>query len=124
VTVKEPVRGSQLRRKVRRAQHLVLNFLKTKQYAKRRGFYNPTKLFERIWKMEWWLHLINPWLLLVSVIFLVISAFYSSLTALMMLGVGLILLALRPYRIWILQQFYLVIAAVRDLWTREVMWSK
>jgi cellulose synthase/poly-beta-1,6-N-acetylglucosamine synthase-like glycosyltransferase len=124
VTVKEPVRGSRFRRKVRRAQHLVLNFLKTKQYAKRTGFYNPTKPFEKIWKMEWWLHLVNPWLLLVSMSLLVISAFYSSLTALILLGIGLMLLVLRPYRTWMLQQFYLIIAAVRNLWTKEKIWSK
>jgi glycosyltransferase involved in cell wall biosynthesis len=124
VTVKEPVRGSWFSRKVRRAQHLVLNFLKTKQYCKRMGFYNSTKLFEKIWKMEWWLHLVNPWLLITSAILLAISAFYSSLMALIMLGLGLIPLALRLYRTWILQQFYLVIAVVRNLWTREIMWSK
>jgi biofilm PGA synthesis N-glycosyltransferase PgaC len=124
VTVNEPVRGSQFRRKVRRAQHLVLNFLKTKQYAKRMGFYNPTKLFEKIWKMEWWLHLVNPWLLLVSMSLLVISAFYSSLTALILLGIGLMLLVLRPYRTWMLQQFYLIMATMRNLWTKETIWSK
>jgi biofilm PGA synthesis N-glycosyltransferase PgaC len=124
VTVKEPVRGSQLRRKVRRAQHLVLNFLKTKQYAKRMGFYNPTKLFENIWKMEWWLHLINPWLFLASMSLLVINTFYNSLTALILLGVGLMLLVLRPYRTWMLQQFYLIMATMRNLWTKETIWCK
>jgi cellulose synthase/poly-beta-1,6-N-acetylglucosamine synthase-like glycosyltransferase len=71
ISVKEPVRGSQFRRKVRRAQHLLLNFLKTKQYAKKLGVYRCTKSFEKIWKMEWWLHVVNPWLL-IAVIFLLL----------------------------------------------------
>jgi cellulose synthase/poly-beta-1,6-N-acetylglucosamine synthase-like glycosyltransferase len=124
VAVKELVRGSQFRRKVRRAQHLLLNFLKTKQYAKKLGVYRHTKPFEKVWKIEWWLHVINPWLLIICAILLAMSTFYGSFTALILLGIGLMLLALRAYRTWILQQFYLIIAAVRNLWTKEITWSK
>ncbi len=124
VIVKEPVRGNQLYRKVRRAQHLLLSFLKTKQYVKKLGVYMRTKPFERIWKVEWWLHVINPWLLIVCAALLVMGAFYGSFTALMLLGVGLMLLTLKAYRTWVLQQLYLVIAAIRNLWTREIAWAK
>jgi cellulose synthase/poly-beta-1,6-N-acetylglucosamine synthase-like glycosyltransferase len=124
VAVKEPVRGRQFYRKVRRAQHLLLNFLKTKQYAKKLGVYKYTKSFERIWGMEWWLHVINPWLLIVCMFLLVSGAFHASLTALILLGIGLILLMLKVYRTWVLQQLYLIIAAVRNLWTRGITWSK
>jgi glycosyltransferase involved in cell wall biosynthesis len=124
IAVKEPVRGSQFRRKVRRAQHLLLNFLKTKQYAKKIGVYEPTKTFEKIWKIEWWLHVVNPWLLITSIILLLISVSCGSLVALIILGAGLMFLTLKTYKAWILQQLYLVIAAVRNLWTKETLWSK
>jgi cellulose synthase/poly-beta-1,6-N-acetylglucosamine synthase-like glycosyltransferase len=124
IVVKEPVRKSQFHRKVRRAQHLILSFLKTKKYAKKLGVYRHTKPFEKVWMMEWWLHMVNPWLLIVCVFLLVVGAFHASLTALVLLGIGLILLVLRVYRTWVLQQIYLIIAAVRNLWTREIIWSK
>ena len=56
IQIKEPIRGSQFRRKIRRAQHLLLSFLKTKQYAKELGVYRYNKSFEKVWKVEWWLH--------------------------------------------------------------------
>jgi hypothetical protein len=126
VFVKESIRQGQFRRKIRRAQHLLLSFLMTKQYAKRMRLYDPNsaKLFEKIWKAEWWLHVINPWLLIICALFLTIGAFYASPVASILLGTGLLLLVLKSYRTWILQQFYLVIAAVRNLWTREIIWSK
>ena len=124
VIVKEPIRENQFYRKVRRAQHLILHFLKTKQYCKGLGLYKLTKPFEVIWRMEWWLHVINPWLLSTSAVLLATSSFFGSLLALTLLEVGLILLMLKVYRTWVLQQFYLVIAAVRNLWTKEIAWVK
>ncbi|MGB9830452.1 MAG: glycosyltransferase [Fervidicoccus fontis] len=124
VLVEEPVRGSQLRRKIRRAQHLLLNLLKTKHYAKRLGVYKYTEPFENVWKIEWWLHLVNPWLLIFSVILLTVNMLHGSLTTLLFLGIGSLLLLLKTSRVWILQQVYLTIAAVRNLWTKEIMWSK
>jgi len=52
------------------------------------------------------------------------DTFSASLMALTLLGIGLMLLMLRVYRTWVLQQLYLIIAAVRNLWTREITWSK
>jgi cellulose synthase/poly-beta-1,6-N-acetylglucosamine synthase-like glycosyltransferase len=124
VMVKEPVRGGQFYRKVRRAQHLLLSFLKTKRYVKKLGVYRNIEPFEKIWKMEWWLHVVNPLFLAASVILLVMSTLYASFTAITFLGIGIILLVLKAYRTWVLQQLYLIIAAVRNLWTREIAWSK
>ena len=123
VVVREPVREGQFRRKVRRAQHLILHFLKTKRYSKRLGLYKFVRPFERIWRVEWWLHIINPWLLVASLVIFVVSAFHGSVLALVLLGIGLALLMLKPYRTWMLQQIYLVIAMVRNLWTKEIVWS-
>ena len=124
VLVKEPVRGSLFRRKVRRAQHLLLSFIKTKRYAKMLGAYKYTKPFERIWKVEWWLHVTNPWLLISCVFLFLLSIFRGSFTALALLGTGLVLLTLKSYRTWVLNQLYLVIATIRNLWTKEIVWSK
>jgi len=124
IVVREPVRGSQFRRKIRRAQHLLLNFLKTERYAKELRVHRCTKPFEKVWRMERWLHIINPWLLIISLMLLVVSAFHGSLIAMALLGLGLMFLPLKIYRVWVLQQLYLVIAAIRNLWTREITWSK
>jgi len=122
IVVKEPERGNQFHRKVRRAQHLLLSFLKTKRYAKKFGFYRRAKQFEKIWKVEWWLHVVNPWLLFACITLLLLGAFYGSLIALTLLGLGLVLLMSKLYRTWILQQLYLLIAALRNLWTRGIVW--
>jgi cellulose synthase/poly-beta-1,6-N-acetylglucosamine synthase-like glycosyltransferase len=119
----EPLRGSYIKTKIRRAQHNIIAFLQAKKCARKIGVYLSTS-FEKVWKMEWWLHLVNPWLLLASMSILVISTFYNSLTALILLGVGLMILVLRPYRNWILQQFFLIMATMRNLWTKEIVWSK
>lgn len=124
VVVKEPVRGSQFHRKIRRAQHLILHFLKTKQYARELGVCSHNKLFEKVWSVEWWLHVVNPWFLTLSAILLIIGTLYVSLIAPILLGVGLVLLMLRTFRMWVLQQLCLIVAAIRNLWTREIVWSK
>jgi cellulose synthase/poly-beta-1,6-N-acetylglucosamine synthase-like glycosyltransferase len=124
VVVKEPVRGSEFRRKIRRAQHLTLNFLKTRKYAKRRGVYRNVKQFEKIWRMEWWLHIVNPWLLLLSVILLTAAAFKGLLIAAVMPVLGIALLIFKPYRVWITQQIYLLLALLRNPWTTEATWEK
>jgi glycosyltransferase involved in cell wall biosynthesis len=124
VVVWEPIRGSQVWRRIRRAHHLIINFMVTKKYAKKRGVYKYNSAFEKIWKIEWWLHIVNPWLLLISVILLVLSAIFGFLIALAFIGAGLALLVLNVYRVWILQQVYLIVAMVRSLWTKDVVWRK
>jgi len=124
VVVKEPVRDDQFRRKVRRAQHLLLSFLKTKHYAKKLGVYKPNKTFEKIWRIEWWLHVVNPWLLATSSILLLASALQGSLTAVALIGTGIVLLLINPYRTWVATQLYLTVAAVRNLKTKEIAWEK
>lgn len=124
IVVKEPIRGSQVRRRIRRAYHLIINFMTTKKYAKRRGVYKYNSAFERIWRIEWWLHIVNPWLLLISVTLLVLSAVSGSLIALALIGAGSALLVLNIYRVWILQQVYLIVAMLRSSWTKEVMWRR
>lgn len=124
VIVKEPVRGSQFRRKIRRAQHLLLNFLTTKRYTKRKGLYRKSS-FDKIWKAEWWLHVVNPWLLVVATAFLLVDlALFRSLAGLALIAIGLALLAVRSFRMWIFQQVCLVVGAFRNLWNKDTMWTR
>jgi len=122
--VREPLREKQFWRKVRRAQHLLLHFLYTKRYAKKLGIYRPSA-FDHIWRIECFLHLANPWMLILSTILLIASALlYHNLLATILLALGAILLLHKPYRMWILNQLILVIASIRNLVTREIAWHK
>jgi cellulose synthase/poly-beta-1,6-N-acetylglucosamine synthase-like glycosyltransferase len=122
--VKEYVRGNRLRRKVRRATCLLLNFHRTRRYAKKMNVYVPSK-FDDIWRMEWWLTVANPWLLFASVFSLVGGAmFYQSKISLVLLVIGTLFFCSRPYRGWVLQQLYLVMGALRSLRTNEAVWER
>ena len=68
--------------------------------------------------------MVNPWFLTVCVILLILGAFFGSFIALILLGVGLMLLILKAFRTWMIQQLYLAIAAIKNLWTKEVTWKK
>jgi glycosyltransferase involved in cell wall biosynthesis len=124
ITIKEPIRGNQIIRRIRRAQHLLLNFIITKRYTKERGLYKKTE-FDRTWKIEWWLHIVNPWFLLISIaLFGGNILLYRSVVSLGLLTIGLVLLISKSFTMWVLQQLYLMIAAVRNLWTRDVVWRR
>lgn len=124
VLVEEPMRGSQFRRKLRRAQHLILNFLYTKKYAKQKGLCTESP-FDRTWMFEWWLHIINPSLLFGSLTLLILSMVLTqSLISTGLLTVGFLLLSFRPVRTWVVQQFYLMMALFRNTWTRDTMWGR
>ena len=100
--------------RVRRAQHLIQHFAKT---PLRRA---PPPM-RPILAAEKYLHLANPWLLLAAALALTLSA---TPTALALLALGAALLALRPYRTWVALQFYLMAAAARNLWNKELIWEK
>ncbi|ABP49967.1 MAG: glycosyltransferase family 2 protein [Pyrobaculum arsenaticum] len=123
VVAKEILRN-QTMRKIRRAQHLILHFLKTKQYAKKRGFYKKSE-FDIIWKIEWWLHIVNPWLLIAGIALLATAlVLYRSLHALVLLAIGMALLTFKLYRVWIQNQLYLVAGFIRNLWNKDLVWEK
>ena len=73
---------------------------------------------------EAWLHLANPWLLPVSALLLLYLAAAGSAPALALLALGASLLALKPFRTWVATQTYLVVAALRNLRTKELVWRK
>jgi len=105
--------------RVRRAQHLIQHFTK----ALRTGKVN--KKFKWILLAESYLHLINPWILAIATILLITSSIAcQSLLSLTTLALGLSLLALKPYRTWIATQLCLIVGAVRNLYTKEIVWAK
>ena len=121
--VREYVRGNRFRRKIRRATCLLLNFHNTKRYAKKMNLYVRSN-FDNIWRTDWWLCVVNPWLLIASIPFLVVGAFDDSKIAAGLLLINTLLLLLKPYRTWVLQQLYLILGALRSLWTNEEVWNR
>jgi len=113
-----PKRGYHMWR-VRRAQHLVQHFATMLKHLWRA----PRELRD-ILLVEAYLHLINPWILLVAVAILLYLALNPLTTALALLALGVSLLVLKPFRTWVATQIYLAIAALRNLWTKEIAWRK
>ncbi|ABW02177.1 glycosyltransferase family 2 protein [Caldivirga maquilingensis] len=100
--------------RVRRAQHLLQSFMKSIKLPK------PSN-YKPIYYTEAYIHLMNPWLLPIGAILLLAS---GSLWAYALIAVGLVLLVWSPFRAWVTQQFILMYAMVRNLWTKELMWEK
>ena len=100
--------------RIRRAQHLLQHFLKTPT-AKAPPPMRPILLAEK------YLHLANPWLLPAAAAALAVAA---TPPALALLAAGAAALALKPYRTWTAAQLYLIAAALKNLWNRELIWEK
>ena len=105
--------------RIRRAQHLVQHFIKTMRYIR-----SAPKRFRSILFIETWLHLINPWLLLVATSLLLYRASEGSLRASIILVIGLILLIYKPFRTWIATQIYLIVGMIKNIFSREIIWRK
>ena len=105
--------------RIRRAQHLVQHFVKALGLLSK-----APREFKPILLAETWLHLFNPWLLLAAATILLYKALMGSLTALALLVAGVALLILKPYRTWVVTQAYLIMASVRNLWAKEIVWEK
>jgi cellulose synthase/poly-beta-1,6-N-acetylglucosamine synthase-like glycosyltransferase len=116
----EPVPGKGYHMwRIRRAQHLIQHFTKTLKLLPK-----APREFKPILLAETWLHLANPWLLLIVVAILIYKALTDSTTAIALLATGLALLLFKPYRTWIATQIYLITASMRNLWTKEIAWEK
>lgn len=100
--------------KVRRAQHLIQNFIKAMRLK------YPTD-FKPIIYAEFYLHVINPWMLAAAVALLLMD---HGVQAIALLAAGLVAAVWGPYRTWMAQQLYLLAASVRNLRGRELMWEK
>lgn len=121
--VYEPLTKNQYKRMIRRAIHLVTYFRNLKKYAKQRGIYVKTA-FDKIWNIEAYLHTINPILFLLATSILTASAILGSIPALTLLTLGATLLLIKPYRVWIINQLYLLIALLKSLRAKEITWTR
>jgi cellulose synthase/poly-beta-1,6-N-acetylglucosamine synthase-like glycosyltransferase len=113
VEVYEYVPRQYWRWRVRRAQHLIQSFAASLRLK------TPSR-FKPVLYAEAYLHLVNPWLLP--------AAFAAAIAAgppgWALAALGLALLAYTPYRTWTAMQIYLIAAAVRNLWDRQLIWEK
>ncbi|NAZ12194.1 MAG: glycosyltransferase [Desulfurococcales archaeon] len=105
--------------RIRRAQHLIQHFIKTLSLLSK-----APREFKPILLAEMWLHLFNPWLLVLGTIILIYKVLIGSLAALILLVIGTILLMLKQYRTWVVTQVCLITASIRNLWTKEITWEK
>ncbi|MCR8473777.1 MAG: glycosyltransferase family 2 protein [Candidatus Korarchaeota archaeon] len=105
--------------RVRRAQHLIQHFARTLKNVKQ----TPEE-FKKILLAESFLHILNPLLLLASVAMLIVSALAVSLLTLAVLAVGIGLFVVKPYKTWVFLQLSLVMATLRNLKSKEIVWSK
>ena len=113
-----PKKGYNLWR-IRRAQHLIQHFSRILMSRPK-----VPKNFKTILYIETFLHLINPWIFLMAVIMILISALMGSHITLTLLIIGIMLLICKSFRTWIMAQMYLIIATIRNLWTKEIIWRK
>lgn len=104
--------------RIRRAQHLIQSFAK----AVRRG--NPPKHYKPILYTEAYLHLANPWLLIIGATILLATATQGALTSAAILAAGAALLTNSLFRTWITTQIILATASIKNLWNKEVIWKK
>ena len=106
--------------KLRRGQHLVLHFARAIRDLRRAppGYRLPLV-------MEFYLHLVSPWLAVLGASLLIAAAAAGSIVAAALLAViASIAAAYGGARAWAYTQLLLIAAQVRDLWTRETVWRK
>jgi cellulose synthase/poly-beta-1,6-N-acetylglucosamine synthase-like glycosyltransferase len=105
--------------RIRRAQHLIQHFTKTLKLLPK-----APREFKPILLAETWLHIANPWLLLLATTILLYKALTGTTIATALLVTGVALLLFKPYRTWVATQIYLIVASIRNIWTKEIAWEK
>ncbi len=111
--------------KKRRALHLVQHFVRSISDA-----WKASPNFRKVLRMETYLHVVNPWLLLMSFVIFLLSVMIDLLSP---LNLGIILAALltqvlkptrRALRAWIIEQMMLLFGSLTGLFSRELVWGK
>lgn len=111
-------------RRIRRAQHLIQHFLRTRKKVREMGL-EPRKPFKYIFQMEKFLHIVNPWILLSAAAPLLILVFvYELYFGLLLAGmVGLGVSVSKTLRMWLLTQVVLAYAFLKNLFGETEMWE-
>ena len=109
--------------RVRRAQHLIQHFARSLLLLKK---HKPPRGFLKVLLVEAYLHLVNPWLLVIGAGLLAASlATRHSILSAALLATGLAALPfVSVYRVWLIAQLALVVASLRNLVSREIVWEK
>lgn len=109
-----------LLRKLRRGQHLILNFRKARREVKSH-FRSVPSPFGGIFAVEKFLHVVNPWMLLTGVILLLIGMPTQFQLGFLALG-GVFLGLSYKARAWVGSQGILLVAFVKSLYTNTYSW--
>lgn len=112
-----------IKRKTRRAQHLIQNFLetpkKTESDEQKHG-----EPFNTIYKLEKFIHVFNPWILLFAIIMLVLSSFSTPTIFLIVLVVfSIATITVKSLRSWLLNQAFLMYGFAKNLFTKTREWE-
>lgn len=122
--VYEPLTNRQFARMLRRAIHLINYFTKLKNYAKKHGIYKKTP-FDRVWKIECVLHVVNPWLLLTSTLLIVIDSLtLNNIISIALSSLGLAMLFVKKFRMWVKNQVTLILAQLLATSKTRIMWRR
>jgi len=111
--------------KRRRAKHLVQHFS-----LLLRRLTNAPREFRKVLRVESFLHILNPWLLLMAFIVFLVSLTTEGLSLLKMVVVFVVLTTLlirqarRILLMWILDQCILVYSSIAGIRSRELIWRK
>lgn len=114
-----PVGGEYHSWRIRRAQHLIQSFAKGLRHV-----WKMDRRFKPVFLANAFMHLVNPWLLWVGASLAVVGAFLGSWISAALVAAGAALMFVKAYRSWVFAQFYLSVAAVRNLWNKELVWKK
>ena len=109
--------------RLRRAQHLVQHFASIAGLII--GNTRIPRDYMPVLLTETYLHIVNPWLLLIGLALILPAVLHGMLipTALLALG-AILLITSKFFRTWVTTQAILVAAAIRNLWNKELVWRK
>ena len=111
--------SSYMKWRMRRAQHLIQHFIRAIRDVK-----HAPNGYKTVLLIESYLHLINPWMLPLVLLLLVLGTLTSETSAITLMLIGTLPLAYRPYRTWILSQAILIVAMIKNIWSKELVWEK
>ncbi len=112
-------------RRIRRGQHLIQHFKDTGNNVENMLLYS-NKKFKKVFNIEKFLHLINPWLLILSASLLLLDLTINLVVnPSLMLFVFTIFLSIvsSSFRTWILTQLILIYASIKNLFTKDLIWE-
>lgn len=106
--------------RIRRAKHLIQHFsraIRDINKVKDKGY-------KKILIIEYYIHLINPWLLIIALSLDLISSFLGNIISLFLIFAFFISLLSSQIRTWVIMQFLLAISQIKNFFNKEIVWKK